>query len=699
MASRTRTSPAAQRARPAARRPKSGAKRKLKIAFIVLGLLGLWGAIGGGLWWNRAMIAAEAKLPELERAELALQSDPSEILSADGVVLFKLMRRHRDWVPINQIPRHVLNATVAAEDKRFWSHQGVDPVGVIRAAFVNVREARFSQGFSTIPMQIAKNTFSQSERTFNRKMQDVVLATMIENRRTKDQILEIYLNQMYYGAGAYGVAAAADVFFGKSVEQLTLSEAALLARCVRRPSDQNPFASLSRAVENRNVVLKIMLDEKWITQQEYEAAKAEQIKLAPRRNLTGGSPKRAPHFVDYVLNQLHEVAPDINVWDGGYKVVTTLNMEMQKVAEEEVRKRVAALARAKVRNGAFLLVDDTGRIKAMVGGTDYNKSQFNIVTQGKRQPGSAFKPFVYAAAFSDGVLSPNGSISNARVSYPMGGGKTWSPRNSSGGYGGMVSVRTAVSQSLNVPAVRTLEQLGASRLVTVCKRQFGFTSELDPYLSLALGSSAVSPLEMARGYSVFMLHGDRVEPYGVSRIVGPDGAELVRVDSAVTRSVFDRDAAAATDALLRTVVTSGTGRAASGVLNARGKTGTTNSFADAWFVGYSDRLVGVGWVGNDQAVTRQGRVYGGEQVAPMWAAILKPSQRIIGEDKRDVPTSVSGGSAALGQANDEPAAGEAIPTDEETVTSEPLDEPAPPSDEPRNDDPASDPDAIFVETP
>lgn len=611
----------------------------MKVVLACFLLLVFVGIVFGSVLWRNAIIAAEAKLPELERAELALQRPTSEIVSSDGIVLARLQQKRREWVPLEKIPSSVINATIAAEDKRFWNHGGVDPVGIGRSLLVNVREGRLAQGFSTITMQIAKITFTKGERTLERKLQDVALATVIERRRTKEQILEIYLNQMFYGNGSYGVSAAAETYFGKELDELSLSEAALLARCVRRPSDQNPFANLAVSTENRNIVLKVMLDEKWITQDEYDKAISEKVKLAKRKYVGASQARKAPYFVDYVMDEVHRKLPEVNLWGGGYRLETSINWAMQQAAEREVESTVRSLAARRVKNGAFILIDRNGRIKALVGGSDYSRSQFNVMTQGRRQPGSAFKPFVYATALAGGYIGPREVISNERLSLPMGHGKTYSPRNSNGKYGGSVSLETALAYSINIPAVRTILKVGPRKVVEASHEVFGIKSELDPVASLALGSSSVSGLEMARAYSVFMRKGERVEPSALVRLIGPDGAVLYE-GVPETRRVLDRRVAETMDSLLRGVVTRGTAKVVSSVKNARGKTGTTNSFADAWFVGYTDQLLGVGWLGNEAAVTGTRRVFGGEAVAPMWRDILTVAQEVVGEANTNPRSSV-----------------------------------------------------------
>lgn len=600
----------------------------------------------GGFRWMRELDFAATQLPKLPSIMESLRKEPSRIYSADGQLLYQISAENRQPVRYDEIPEVVIKATLAAEDKRFFDHRGVDFWAIGRTLFTNVREGRMAQGASTLTMQLAKRVYTGSEKTFERKLRDMALAVMIERELTKRQILELYLNQVFYGSGAYGIAAAADVYFGKELSQLSVAEAALLARLVRRPSDENPFADLDRAIANRNLVLATMLEERMIDRTTYESALSEAPKLRKDRPSTQGFlVKRAPYFVDYVLRQLHDEDVPLDVSKGGYRIETTLDTRLQADAEKAARDIVRRTRG--VTTAAFLLMDRDGRILAMVGGVDYERNQFNVVTQGLRQPGSSFKPFIYAAALEAGVLQPNSTLSNERFSWrdPY-SGKVWTPANSSGRYGGSASLRTAIANSMNMPAIRAIEKVGPATAVQVCQNAFGFTSKLDPVMPLVLGASAVTPLEMAQGYSVFMREGYRVRPFAIRRVVGPDG-EVVKVQGpTLTARVLSSDTAEAMDGFLRAVVTSGTARLASPVANARGKTGTTNDHRDAWFIGYTDRFLGVGWIAKEVRNSGSGPkwlyermpgIYGGKVTVRMWTAVLTAAQKRLGEEARAVP--------------------------------------------------------------
>ncbi|MCX7799334.1 MAG: transglycosylase domain-containing protein [Fimbriimonadales bacterium] len=631
-----------------ARRRSSPWKRRLKIFLALLSIV-LCVAIAVPTWlFMRLVPEAERQLEKLEEIIQANLSEPSRILSADGKELFRVATEYREPVQrLDEIPLIVRQATLAAEDRRFYRHPGVDPRAVVRSLVTNIREDRFAQGASTITMQLARIVTRRYQKTWDRKLREAALAYSIDRRFTKDQILLNYLNLAYYGSGAYGVKAAARVYFNKSLDRLTVAEAAMLARCLRRPSRENPFDDLQASIRNRNTVLAAMREEGMIDEQTYREAIQEQPRLR-RRNFAGGARiAGAPYFVQYVLSHLRAKKPDLDLSLGGYVVTTTLDSALQEVAERQVRAVVEANRRRRVSTGAFLLMDSRGRILAMVGGVDYSRNQYNVITQGRRQPGSSFKPFVYAAALDSGALSPNDRVSNARYVWqdPL-SGKVWAPENSGGGYGGPVSLKSAMARSLNVVAVRVAEKAGADTVVDYARRVFGFVSPLDPVLSIALGSSAVSPLEMARGYSVFQHRGNRVEPFGIVDVRDVDGTVVYSEEPKLVPSGLRPEVAEEIDSYLREVVERGTASGFRSQMppNSRGKTGTTQENRDAWFCGYTDRFLGIGWVGNEVYDEREkrwrylpmgSRVFGGTVTVQIWAKVVSEAVKRYG----DVPPS------------------------------------------------------------
>ena len=627
----------AQRRRTRAR--KRPWVRRIKVALSLGFLVALVGATVLGVILSVKLRDAQGRLGSLPDVMADAIRNPSVVVSADGKVLYSVSSEYRQPVKFDEIPKLVVDATLAAEDRRFFEHPGVDYWALGRSFVANVREGRNAQGGSTITMQLVKRVYTSSNKSLSRKLDDVALAIVLERQLNKNQILEMYLNQVYYGSGAYGIKAAADIYFDKPLDKLTPGEAAMLARCVRRPSDENPYHSLKRALENRNLVLRTMADEGMIDARQFEAALKEIPNLRPpeSRARTGGRLNRAPYFVMALIDELKRLVPDMDLSRGGFRIETTLNSELQTVAEEQVRELVGRDRSRKGTNAALVLKDREGRSVVMVGGVDFDRDQFNAVTQGRRQPGSSFKPFVYATALAAGVIGPNDSISNERFTQvdPT-TGETWSPKNSGGHYGGSVSVRSAIVHSINVAAVRVMEKVGPEAVVASAKSVFGFKSSLPPYLSLALGSGEVSPLEMAEAYSVFMLRGDRATPFMIRRVMGPDGEILKDFAPNVRRSVLSSEVATEMDGFLRGVVTDGTARKARSIPNARGKTGTTSDNKDAWFCGYTDEYVGIGWVAHPVRAGNRwnyepmaSSVFGGKVTVDAWVGVFQKVEAML----------------------------------------------------------------------
>ena len=635
------------------------AVKRITAILFVLGviLVGVGYAVMAG-----KMRDAATKLASLDKQVERLETQPSIILSSSGKTLYQISAEYREPVHIDEVPKIVRDATLAAEDKRFYDHSGVDTKALFRVLFTNVREGRTAQGGSTLTMQLAKRLFNGDARTFDRKLDDIAMALMIERKYTKNQILEMYLNQVFYGSGAYGIKAAAKVYFGKDLDELTIGEAALLSRLVQRPSRDNPFVNPERAIQKRDDVLSTMREEKMITESEYDKAKHEKLKLAHKKE-TGQNPiLSAPYFVNFVKDQLRKDLPDIDLSAGGYRIETTLDDDIQRTSEQQVAKLVETYRKRGVTTAAFISMDETGRILSMVGGVDYDRNQFNAVTQGRRQPGSSFKPIVYSAAIDRGLIDPNGSISSARFSYEMPPGQEpWTPDNSNGKYGGEVSIRTAIAMSINTAAARVMKLVSPEVAVQYAHDVFGITTTIPAVPSIVLGAGEVSPLEMAQAYSVFMLRGDRATPFGITKVVGPDGTILKKYGPEIARNVLSSDVATAIDGCLRSVVTSGTGTVARAVQDARGKTGTTSDNKDAWFCGYTNNILGVGWISNEQydegrkrwVYREMPKVFGGTVTVTMWTPIMLAAQKKLGPGtpREEFPFKSRGDSAT----NDDPS--------------------------------------------
>ncbi len=586
-----------------------------------------------------ALKDAKEAMVDLQLHIDSVNKPTSKILSADGEVLSSVSSEVRIPLKLSQIPKQVQNAVVAAEDKRFYHHSGVDMTSLARILFLAAERRKVSQGGSTITMQLVKLLFNGSTKTFRRKMNDIAYATVMEQNLPKDQILELYLNKVFFGEGAFGIGEAAKVYFGKTIDELTLGDAAMLARCIRLPSLENPIRDLRKALDNRDVVLGIMLDESMITKDQYEKAILEKPKINPKP--TGGGiyvKPGAEYFVDHV-RQFVTRDLDLDLINGGYTIETTIDWKLQTLAEQAVREIVRENRDRKVNQGAFMVMDSDGKILAEVGGLNYRQHQQNIITQGSLQPGSGFKAILYATALKAGVINMDSSLSNAPIVKVDSKGRVWKPGNASRRENrSSYSLRTAFAQSINLPAIHTIEAVGPDSVVEMAHDAFGIRSKLDPVEPLALGASDVAPIEMAEAYSVFMLRGDRIRPQPVVRVLDPDGSVVKTYDPSRFVGVFDPAICDQMDELLRAVVEEGTGQAALPVPNARGKTGTTNNAKDAWFTGYADGILGVGWVGNEKKirgiwtpVPMDDAVYGGTVTAKIWAKIIGSARSRFGK--------------------------------------------------------------------
>lgn len=549
-------------------------------------------------------------------------TESTRIISSDGVTLAEVYEENREIVSLSKIPQDLQNATVAIEDKRFFNHKGVDLVGIARAVFQNVRTGHMGQGGSTLTQQLARNIYLTREKKLSRKLQEIVLAIQLERNYTKEQILELYMNQVFYGSGSYGVQTASKVYFGKEVKDLTLAECALLAGLPQRPSSYSPYEDVDAAIKRRDVVLDKMAEQGYITPDQRDEAKNKRVRLSGIK--PGGIAKyKAPWFVNYVIKELTQKYGEDLIYRGGLRVYTTLNYEMQKVGEKELREHVNSAKSRRVSQGALICIDpETGYIKAMVGGVNPNftEDQYNRVLA-HRQPGSSFKAFVYTAAIDNGY-DQYYKISNAPITYK---GKPW-PKNytSRGQSGSSYTIEYAVAQSINRCAVNMADKIGIDQVIMYA-RMLGIKSPLDRNFSLALGAYDVTPLEMCSAYGVFAAKGIRAEPMSIVRITQADGereSSVIEDNKPVTHQVLSEQTAEIMNDIFRKVVTSGTGYAARRVPDAHGKTGTTSDDRDAWWVGYTPQLVTAVWVGNDDYRITMRSVWGGNVCAPTWTSFM-----------------------------------------------------------------------------
>lgn len=549
--------------------------------------------------------------------------EATKIISSDGVILGSVYQEeNRTVIPFKDIPKNLINATIAVEDSRFYNHVGVDLRGIGRAVYRNIRGGKLTEGGSTITQQLARNIFLSQEKTVSRKLQEMVLAIKIERTFSKNQILELYLNQVYYGSRAWGVETAARTYFGKSVNQLTLAQCALLAGLPKGPSYYSPNVDeehKQRAVDRRDVVLEQMYIYHYITAQQRDDAKAEPVRLIRRPSTR--TRFKAPYFVDYVLKELKakygEDGEEL-IYRGGLKVYTTLNYAMQEAAERAVEEGVADAKYNGVTQGALVSLDpETGYIKAMVGGVDYGQKQVNLATQGRQQPGSSFKICVYTAAVDLLGYTPHTSIPNGSLVIHQDGSPSYIPKNYSRSQTRhSYSMEYAVADSVNIPAVRTAQKVGINKVIQYA-RLLGIKTYLAPYPSLALGASGVPPIEMANAYGVIAAGGKRAEPMCILRIENSDGG-IIANNEPIVKTVLSSQTTETMDSLFRAVMTKGTG-AHIHVDDARGKTGTTNNNMNVWFIGYiPHKLVTAVWAGNDPPKPMRSHTYGGTICGPIW---------------------------------------------------------------------------------
>ncbi|WP_232314836.1 transglycosylase domain-containing protein [Oceanibaculum pacificum] len=520
---------------------------------------------------------------------------------------------HGEPLTIREMPAHLPRAVLAIEDRRFYHHFGVDPWGLARAAVTNLLTGRVVQGGSTITQQLAKNLFLTPERSFDRKAKELLLALWLERKFSKDEILAIYLNRVYFGAGTYGVDAAAWRYFGHSAREVTIYQAAMLAGLLKAPSRLSPARDRKPADARARQVLASMVDAGFVDSAKAAGAAKQGTALA----LGAGGNTGSRYFADWVLDQ---VAGYVGYIGKDLIVATTLEPGLQRLAEQEVTAILTREGKARnVAQASLVALDLDGGIRAMVGGRDYVDSQFNRATQALRQPGSAFKTFVYLAALQDG-WKPTDVIEDAPVTV-----RNWSPVNIDGKYRGSISLAQALAHSSNVATVRLSEQIGRNRVIETARR-VGLSSTLENHPSLPLGVDEVTLLELTGGYGAIANGGQGVLPYGIREIRESNGAVLYRHGhSGIGPVMSPQEAAQITDMLSR-VIEEGTGRAAKLTRPAAGKTGTSQDFRDAWFIGFTSDLVTGVWLGNDDGKPMT-KVTGGALPAQLWRGFMERSHQ------------------------------------------------------------------------
>ncbi|PMQ02307.1 MAG: penicillin-binding protein [Dictyoglomus sp. NZ13-RE01] len=553
--------------------------------------------------------------PSIEKWTEIRPSQTTIIYSSDNKILGRIYKENRIIVPLYKISPYLQKAVIASEDKDFYNHSGVSIRGTIRALWKDLTGTGPLQGGSTITQQVAKLLFLSPERTIRRKIQEIYIATKLEKYYTKQEILEIYLNLVYWGNGAYGAESAAQTYFGKSAKDLNLEESAMLAGILPAPELYNPFKNIEKAKQLRNIVLEKMLEEGYISQEEFKKAYNSPIKLITKKT----SQYLAPYFFNYVLKELIQRFGEETVYKGGLKVYTTLDLNLQKFAEDALNKIINKYGKDyHVSQGALIAIEpNTGYIRAYVGGLDYNKSQFDRVSQAKRQPGSAFKPFVYLTAIQRG-FKPTDLLEEREISYKF-AGKVWKPQNYDQKLHGTVTLEEALKNSYNIATIMLLEEIGVSDVIKNVKKM-GIESEIEPSLALALGSYVVTPLELTRAYACIANGGYRINPIAILRVEDSKGNILLSNEPQLTK-VLDTEVVATLVKMMKKVILEGTGTRANIGRPCAGKTGTTDDYRDAWFIGFTPDLCTGVWVGNDD-YSQTKKVVGGFIPALIWREFM-----------------------------------------------------------------------------
>jgi penicillin-binding protein 1A len=574
-----------------------------------------------------AFFALTHDLPQIRDLESFRPHAVTRIFSVNKVLLAEVYLEKRDPVPLKQIPLYLRAALVATEDRKFYKHSGVDVKGIARAIIKDIMAGKFIEGASTITQQLAKTLFLTPRKTIVRKIKEAILAFQLERRYTKNEILELYLNQVYFGSGAYGVASAAGIFFGKSVQDLDLAECALIAGMPKSPSRYSPLVNKALALKRRNIVLKQMLDTGIISPREYDHAINTEINTDHDRQRS----TRAPYFIEYVKKNLEDILGPSTLYKGGLSIYTTLDYRLQQTAEKAVADGLQSLKNRMEKNNikegetqaALISIGvKSGDIIAMVGGRDFDQSMYNRATSARRQPGSAFKPIVYAYAIKHGFAQNQLLLDAPIVFRGASKGNDWRPQNFSETYLGEITLRKALAVSQNIPAVRLIEMLGPSSVARFA-HALGIESTLDPNLSLALGTSEVTLLNLTSAYAVFARGGQWIEPFGVIEVTDHRGRILYSAKPQ-KRLVMTREGAAIVTNMLESVIKEGTGRKAR-ILRGplAGKTGTTNDYKDALFVGFSPAVAAGVWVGLDLGGTMGDKETGARAALPIWMDFME----------------------------------------------------------------------------
>ena len=591
-----------------------------------------------------AVFGLARDLPQIRSLESFKPAAVTRLYSVDHELLAEFFQEKRDPVPLDTIPAYLKKALLATEDRQFYRHVGVNPKAILRAIVKDIWAGEFVEGASTITQQLAKTLFLTPEKSLTRKLKEVLLAFQLERRYTKDEILTFYLNQVYFGSGAYGVESAARIFFGKSARDLSLAECALIAGMPKSPSRYSPLVNSDLALKRRDTVLKQMVATGIITPAAFRAAAAEPLRTIDRPSQA----TKAPYFVEYIRKQLEDIVGPARLYREGLTVLTTLVHTEQAAAEAAIAEGVAAVAKRMGTDAAgpgnpqaaLLSLDvAAGGIRAMVGGRDFYESPFNRAVDAVRQPGSAFKPLVYACAVERG-FSQDRLILDAPVAFTGAGADLdWLPENYSQTYDGEITLRNALVRSKNIPAVRLIETLGPAS-VAKFSRECGISTPLTADLTLSLGASGVSLIDLTAAYAVFANRGQWIEPQGISEIRDPAG-RMIWHARPQRRVAMSRAGAAIVTDMLVGVVLEGTGRGAAVLKRpVGGKTGTTNDCRDALFVGFSPSIACGVWVGNDHNEPLGDRETGVRAALPIWMTYMRAALASQPVDYFDIPDDI-----------------------------------------------------------
>ncbi|ESZ24444.1 MULTISPECIES: transglycosylase domain-containing protein [unclassified Mesorhizobium] len=596
----------------AKRKPAKGKSSRAKRGrsrrglFGVLGRLFYWCfvfAIWGGIAGAGIVIYYGAKMPAATTWSIPDRAPNIKIVSADGQLLANRGMSGGEAVGLHEMSPYIPEAVIAIEDRRFYSHFGIDPIGLSRAMVTNVLGGHFSQGGSTLTQQLAKNLFLTPDRTLERKVQEVLLALWLEHKHTKDQILEMYLNRVYFGSGAYGVEAASRRYFGKSARDVTLSEAALLAGLLKAPSRLSPARDPKAAEERSQLVLAAMRDEGKISANELTSAMSAPATRAP--SYWTGSEN---YVADTIMEELPDLIGDVR---GDIVIDSTVDLNLQKLAEQSIRRLIDDSGKKlNVSQGALVSIDDSGAVRAMVGGYDYSTSQFDRASEARRQPGSAFKPFVYMAALEAG-RTPDSIRNDAPIKIG-----NWTPDNYGGKYFGKVTLATALAKSLNSVAAQLTMEVGPNAVVEAAHRM-GIQSDLIANTSIALGTSEVTPLELTSAYVPFANGGYKPDIHFIRRVTTTEGKVLYDSGGGSAPRVVKPEIVGMMNSMMTGTVEIGTARKAAFAWPSAGKTGTSQNSRDAWFVGYTANLTTGVWFGNDDGSPMK-KVTGGALPAQAW---------------------------------------------------------------------------------